>query len=255
MPMGQVVEQVRMLVGEGHREIVLSGVDITSYGGDLPGRPSLGRLVQAILTHVPDLERLRISSIDSVEADAALMEALGERRLMPHLHLSLQSGDDMILKRMKRRHLAADAEAFCARAREVRPDIVFGADLIAGFPTETEAMFASSLAHVEACGLTYLHVFPFSPRPGTPAARMPQVEKPEIKRRAAALRTAGRARHEAFLAGEAGAERAVLVEQPHLGRSEHFAEVAFDAAEVPGEIVAARMTGRTGLRLAGTAIH
>ncbi len=255
VPMGTVVEQIRTLAGEGHGEIVLTGVDITSYGADLPGRPSLGRLVQSILTHVPDLARLRISSIDQVEADEALFEAFAEPRLMPHLHLSLQAGDDMILKRMKRRHLVADAEAFCDRVRTLRPDIVFGADIIAGFPTETEAMFQNTLAHIEACGLTYLHVFPFSPRPGTPAARMPQVAKARIKARARALRDRGLKRHEAFLASEIGRSRTVLVEQPLQGRSEHFAQVKLSSPQVPGEIIAARVMGREGLALVGDRIQ
>jgi len=252
--MGTVVEQIRTLVGEGHAEIVLTGVDITSYGADLPGRPSLGRLVQAILDHVPDLARLRISSIDQVEADEALFEALAEPRIMPHLHLSLQAGDDMILKRMKRRHVVADAEGFCARVRELRPDIVFGADIIAGFPTETEDMFHNTLAHIEACGLTYLHVFPFSPRPGTPAARMPQVDGARIKARARSLRQCGQKRHEAFLAGELGQSRTVLVEQPHLGRSEHYARMELSSPQVPGELIAARVMGRNGLALIGDRI-
>ena len=255
VPMGVVVEQIRELAGEGHHEIVLTGVDITSYGGDLPGQPSLGDLVQSILNHVPELARLRISSIDSVEADEALFEALADRRFMPHLHLSLQAGDDMILKRMKRRHLAADAEAFCARARDIRPDIVFGADIIAGFPTETDAMFANSLAHVEACGLTYLHVFPFSPRPGTPAAKMPQLDGRTIKARARALREKGLACHEAFLVSEKGQSRSVLVEQTHLGRSEHFAEVRFASQQVPGEVIMARVSGHEGLALLGDRIQ
>ena len=251
VPMGTVVAQIQSLVDEGHCEIVLTGVDITSYGADLPGSPRLGRLVQSILTHVPDLPRLRISSIDSIEADDALMDALANPRLMPHLHLSLQAGDDMILKRMKRRHLSGDAEEFCARAREIRPDMVFGADIIAGFPTETEAMFQSSLSHVDACGLTYLHVFPFSPRPGTPAARMPQVDRQEVKDRARRLREKGLARHEEFLTSETGQHRSVLIEQPQLGRSEHFAEVKLSSPQVPGALIAAKMMGRDGMALVG----
>ncbi|MGB6344403.1 MAG: tRNA (N(6)-L-threonylcarbamoyladenosine(37)-C(2))-methylthiotransferase MtaB, partial [Xanthobacteraceae bacterium] len=185
VPMGAVVDDVARLVANGYGEIVLTGVDLTSYGADLPGTPKLGTLVKQILKHVPELKRLRLSSIDSVEADRDLLDALAtEARLMPHLHLSLQSGDDLILKRMKRRHLRADAIAFCAGARRLRPDIVFGADLIAGFPTETEAMFGETLDLVEECGLTHLHVFPFSPRPGTPAARMPQVDRSIAKARA-----------------------------------------------------------------------
>ena len=195
VPAGEVVAQVRRLVEAGYAEIVLTGVDITSYGADLPGDMTLGKLVRHILRQVPELERLRLSSIDQVEADAHLIEAIAEEpRLMPHLHLSLQAGDDMILKRMKRRHARADAVRFCEEARRLRPDIVFGADLIAGFPTETEAMFDNSLRLVDDCGLTFLHVFPFSPRPGTPAARMPQVARGAVKERAARLRREGRCR-------------------------------------------------------------
>ncbi len=194
VPMGAVVEQVRTLVERGHAEIVLTGVDLTSYGGDLPAAPKLGKLVKQILRHVPELQRLRISSIDSIEADADLLDAIaGDARLMPHLHLSLQAGDDMILKRMKRRHLRQDAIDFCAQVRRLRPDIALGADLIAGFPTESEEMFTRSLDLVEECGLTFLHVFPYSPRPGTPAARMPQVDGQLIRERARRLRVAGEA--------------------------------------------------------------
>src|SRR6201992_2230218 len=182
VPMGAVVDQVRALVGRGHAEIVLTGVDLTSYGADLPGEPNLGQLTKQILRHVPELKRLRISSIDSIEADRDLLDVIADDiRLMPHLHLSLQSGDDMILKRMKRRHSRQDAIDFCAQVRRLRPDIAFGADIIAGFPTETEDMFARSLDLIEECGLTFLHVFPYSPRPGTPASRMPQVASGEIK--------------------------------------------------------------------------
>ena len=192
VPMGAVVEQVKRLAGNGYAEVVLTGVDITSYGADLPGAPKLGRLVKTILRQVPDVKRLRLSSIDSIEADEELLEAIAtEKRLMPHLHLSLQSGDDMILKRMKRRHLRDDSIRFCEEVRALRPDIVFGADIIAGFPTETEAMFENSLKIVEECGLTHLHVFPFSPREGTPAARMPQVRREVVKERAARLRAVG----------------------------------------------------------------
>src|SRR5882757_9243419 len=192
VPMGAVVDQVRALAERGHAEIVLTGVDLTSYGADLPGAPKLGVLTKQILRHVPELKRLRISSIDSIEADRDLLDAIADdERLMPHLHLSLQSGDDLILKRMKRRHLRDHAIAFCAEVRRLRPDIALGADIIAGFPTETEEMFARSLELVEECGLTFLHVFPYSPRPGTPAARMPQVAGGAIKERAKRLRTAG----------------------------------------------------------------
>ncbi len=193
VPMGEVVAQVRRLVERGYREVVLTGVDLTSYGANLPGAPRLGALVKQILKHVPELPRLRLSSIDSIEADRDLIDAFAsEARLMPHLHLSLQAGDDLILKRMKRRHLRADAIAFCEEVRRLRPDVVFGADIIAGFPTETEAMFARSLDLVDECGLTHLHVFPFSPRPGTPAARMPQVARDVVKERARRLREQGR---------------------------------------------------------------
>ncbi len=194
VPMGEVVAQVRRLCARGYREIVLTGVDLTSYGANLPGAPKLGALVKQILKHVPELERLRLSSIDSVEADRDLLDAFaGDDRLMPHLHLSLQAGDDLILKRMKRRHLRADAIAFCDQVRRLRPDVVFGGDIIAGFPTESEDMFARSLDLVDECGLTHLHVFPFSPRPGTPAARMPQVPRDVVKERARRLREKGAA--------------------------------------------------------------
>ncbi|MBL8573581.1 MAG: tRNA (N(6)-L-threonylcarbamoyladenosine(37)-C(2))-methylthiotransferase MtaB [Hyphomicrobiaceae bacterium] len=245
VPSGAVVDQVKRLVGNGYREVVLTGVDITSWGADLPGAPGFGKLVKALLRHVPDLERLRISSIDSVEADGDLMEAIAtEPRLMPHFHLSLQAGDDLILKRMKRRHLRDDAIRFCAEVRTLRPDVVFGADLIAGFPTETEAMFANSLAIVAECGLTHLHVFPYSPRPGTPAARMPQVEKAVIKERAARLRAAGDAAVGRHFAAEIGASRRVLVEKAGLGRTEQFTLTEIDRGE-PGDIVAATITGHT----------
>jgi len=249
VPMGAVVAQIQRLVENGYREVVLTGVDITSYGGDLPGKPSLGRLVRSILRAVPGLGRLRLSSIDSIEADDALVAALAEEeRLMPHLHLSLQHGADLILKRMKRRHLRADALRFVETVRRLRPDVVFGADLIAGFPTEDEAMFAESLSIVAAAGLTFLHVFPFSPRPGTPAARMPQVDRAAVKERAARLRAAGEAALARHLAAERGAIRQVLVEAEGLGRTEHFipARIGFGR---PGEVVAARVTGHTARTL------
>ncbi|NND48991.1 MAG: tRNA (N(6)-L-threonylcarbamoyladenosine(37)-C(2))-methylthiotransferase MtaB [Rhizobiales bacterium] len=250
LSLDHVVEQVARLAGEGYAEVVLTGVDITSWGGDLPGCPSLGQLVRGILARVPELQRLRISSIDSVEADDDLIDALAnEQRLMPHLHLSLQSGDDMILKRMKRRHLARDAVEFCARARAARPDIVFGADFIAGFPTETEQMFEATLDHVADCGLTYLHVFPFSPRPGTPAARMPPVPSAKVKARARRLRSEGVAAQRDYLGQETGKVRQVLVERPGFGRSEHFAGVELAGPAQAGELVAARITGTDGERL------
>ncbi|MBC8037890.1 MAG: tRNA (N(6)-L-threonylcarbamoyladenosine(37)-C(2))-methylthiotransferase MtaB [Rhizobiales bacterium] len=244
VPAEDVVEQVRRLAANGYSEIVLSGVDITSWGADLPSAPKLGSLVKRILKLVPDLKRLRLSSIDSIEADAELLDLMaGEERLMPHIHLSLQSGDNMILKRMKRRHTREDSIAFCAELRARRPDIVFGADIIAGFPTETDQMFGNSLKIVDDCGLTYLHVFPFSPRPGTPAARMPQLEKTVIKERARILRLKGQERLQAFLADEIGATRQVLVETGRSGRTEHFAAVKFAQEMTPGAIVRARVTG------------
>lgn len=249
VPMGGVVEQVKRLVGNGFHEVVLTGVDLTSYGGDLPGSPRLGRLVQTILRQVPDLSRLRLSSIDSIEADEALMEVLAaEARLMPHLHLSLQAGDDMVLKRMKRRHLRADSIRFCADVRRLRPDIVFGADIIAGFPTETEAMFENSLRIVEECGLTHLHVFPFSPREGTPAARMPQVDRRTVKERAARLREAGERAYRRHLDGLIGTSQRVLVEQDGIGRTEGFVVAAVEAGR-PGEIVEVAIAGHDGEKL------
>jgi len=247
--MGAVVDQVRALVARGHAEIVLTGVDLTSYGNDLPGTPKLGALTRQILRHVPELKRLRISSIDSIEADRDLMDAIADDdRLMPHLHLSLQSGDDMILKRMKRRHSRADAIAFCAQVRRLRPDIALGADIIAGFPTETEEMFARSQDLVEACGLTFLHVFPYSPRPGTPAARMPQVNGNVIKDRARRLRAVGEAALRRRLAAEMGSTRQVLIESATQGRTEHFVPVAVEW-DTPGTVRTMVVTGHDGARL------
>jgi threonylcarbamoyladenosine tRNA methylthiotransferase MtaB len=249
VPAGVVVEQIARLVDRGFNEVVLTGVDLTSWGADLPGTPRLGDLVRRILrlTSVP---RLRISSIDSIEADPALMEAIAtEPRLMPHLHLSLQAGDDLILKRMKRRHLRDDAIRFCEEVRALRPDIAFGADIIAGFPTETEAAFENSLRLVEECGLTWLHVFPYSARKGTPAARMPQVPGGAIRERAARLRAAGEAAVARHLEAEVGRERRVLTESPVMGRTEQFAEVAFAAPQPEGAIVTARISGQDGARL------
>jgi threonylcarbamoyladenosine tRNA methylthiotransferase MtaB len=249
VPMGGVVEQIKRLAGNGYNEVVLSGVDLTSYGPDLPGSPKLGRLVKTILRQVPDVRRLRLSSIDSIEADDELMEVIAtETRLMPHLHLSLQSGDDMILKRMKRRHLRDDSIRFCEDVRKLRPDIVFGADIIAGFPTETDAMFENSLKIVEECGLTNLHVFPYSPRNGTPAARMPQVARNVIKQRAAALRAVGEDAYRAHLAGLAGTRQSILIERNGLGRTEGFTLAAIDAG-APGDIVEAIISGDNGQRL------
>ncbi len=252
VPAGVVVDQIRRLVDGGFAEIVLTGVDMTSWGADLPGAPHLGDLVQRILKLVPGLLRLRISSIDSIEADEALIEAIAsEPRLMPHLHLSLQAGDDMILKRMKRRHLRDDAIRFCEDMRAARPDIVYGADIIAGFPTETEAMFENSLRLVDECGLTWLHVFPYSKRVGTPAARMPAVDGAAIKDRAARLRSVGEARVAAYQATEIGALRQVLMENPRLGRNEGFAEVTFAADQPVGAIIPTRITGVVDGRLTG----
>ena len=250
VPMGAVVEDVRRLTDNGYREVVLTGVDITAYGADLPGAPKLGTLVKQILKHVPELPRLRLSSIDSVEADAELVDALAQdARLMPHLHLSLQSGDDLILKRKKRRHSRRDAIEFCNAVRRLRPDVVFGADLIAGFPTETEAMLHSSFDLVEACGLTHLHVFPFSPRPGTPAARMPQLPRAVIKERAMRLRERGAEALVRHLQAEIGASRRVLAESPELGRTEQFTPVKLAAPAVPGEILDLRIASHDGRQL------
>jgi threonylcarbamoyladenosine tRNA methylthiotransferase MtaB len=249
VPMGAVVEQVKRLAGNGYAEVVLSGVDMTSYGADLPGAPKLGRLVKAILRQVPDVKRLRLSSIDSIEADDELLEVVAsEKRLMPHLHLSLQAGDDLTLKRMKRRHLRDDSIRFCAQVRRLRPDIVFGADIIAGFPTETEEMFQRSLDIVEECGLTHLHVFPFSPREGTPAARMPQVRREVVKERAARLRAVGETAYRRHLAALAGTVQSILIERDGLGRTEGFTLAAIAAGQ-PGEIIESVVTGNDGAQL------
>ncbi|TIP95010.1 MAG: tRNA (N(6)-L-threonylcarbamoyladenosine(37)-C(2))-methylthiotransferase MtaB [Mesorhizobium sp.] len=249
VPMGAVVEQVKRLSGNGYAEIVLTGVDMTSFGADLPGSPKLGKLVKTILKQVPDVKRLRLSSIDSIEADNELLDAIAtEPRLMPHLHLSLQSGDDMILKRMKRRHNRDQSIRFCEDLRKLRPGIVFGADIIAGFPTETDAMFEKSLEIVEECGLTHLHVFPFSPRQGTPAARMPQLRRELVKQRAARLRAAGDAAYRSHLSSLAGTRQSILVERDGLGRTEGFTLAAISAG-APGEIVEADIVGHDGARL------
>lgn len=249
VPMGAVVEQIKRLAGNGYAEVVLSGVDMTSYGADLPGAPRLGKLIKTILRQVPDIRRLRLSSIDSIEADEDLLEAVAtETRLMPHLHLSLQSGDDMILKRMKRRHLRDQSIQFCADVRKLRPDIVFGADIIAGFPTETDEMFENSIRIVEECGLTHLHVFPFSPREGTPAARMPQVRREIVKQRAARLRAAGDVTYARHLESLKGSCQQVLVEREGLGRTEGFTLVALDRG-APGEIIEVDIAGHDGERL------
>ena len=253
VPAGVVVEQIQRLVDKGFLEVVLTGVDLTSWGADLPGAPRLGDLVMRILRLVPDLVRLRISSIDSIEADENLMLAIAtEPRLMPHLHLSLQAGDDMILKRMKRRHLRDDAIRFCEEARRLRPDMIFGADIIAGFPTETEEMFENSVKLVTDCDLTFLHVFPFSARKGTPAARMPKVPGDQIKLRAARLRAAGDAALARHLDSQQGASHRILMESPRLGRTEQFTEVVFDTDQPEGQIVLARIIGQAqGKLLAG----
>jgi len=253
VPAGEVVAQVRRLVEAGYLEVVLTGVDMTSYGRDLPGAMTLGMLVRHILRQVPELRRLRLSSIDQVEADAHLMDAIAqEPRLMPHLHLSLQSGDDMILKRMKRRHVRADAIKFCQEARRLRPDMVFGADLIAGFPTESDAMFAGSLGLVEDCGLTFLHVFPYSRRTGTPADRMPQVSGPEIKARAAQLRQKGQSALNRYLQAQVGRDVELLMERNEIGRTPGFAEVKLDKSGADaGDLVSVRVTRSDGVRLQG----
>jgi threonylcarbamoyladenosine tRNA methylthiotransferase MtaB len=247
LPVEDVVAQVRRLTANGYREVVLTGVDITSYRD---GEVRLGALVKRILRAVPELARLRLSSIDSVETDADLLDALAdEPRLMPHLHLSLQAGDDLILKRMKRRHSRSDVIAFCAQVRRLRPDVVFGADLIAGFPTETEDMFTRSLDLVDACGLTQLHVFPFSPRPGTPAARMPQVDRGVIKERAHRLREKGKAVLACHLAREIGVRRRVLTESRGLGRTEQFLAVRLATPVMPGEILDLTIVDHDGRQL------
>ena len=246
---GEVVEQVRRLAAQGYREVVLTGVDITSWGEDLPGAPTLGQLVGRILRLVPELERLRLSSIDAAEIDPDLMRCLAEEpRLMPHLHLSLQAGDDMILKRMKRRHLRADALRLVAEVRAVRADTAFGADLIAGFPTETDEMFENTLSLVEEAGLSFLHVFPFSPRPETPAARMPQLERRVVKARAERLRAAGDVALARHLERQVGRTVSALVERQGLARAEDFTEVAFEGGAEPGSMARLRITAHDGKR-------
>jgi len=246
VPAGVVVDQIKRLVDKGFNEVVLTGVDLTSWGADLPATPKLGDLVMRILKLVPDLARLRISSIDSIEVDENLMMAIAtEPRLMPHLHLSLQHGDDMILKRMARRHLRDDAIRFCEEARKLRPEMTFGADIIAGFPTETDAHFENSLKLVTDCDLTWLHVFPYSKREGTPAARIPsQVPGPVIKNRAARLRAIGETQVAHHLAAQIGKTHHILMENPHMGRTEQFTEVLFDAPQIEGSIVTATISGQ-----------
>lgn len=250
VPAGVVVDQIKRLVDKGYNEVVLTGVDITSWGADLPMMPKLGDLVQRILKLVPSLPRLRISSIDSVEADSALIDAVAsEMRLMPHLHLSLQAGDDMILKRMKRRHLRDDAVDFCSKMRVARPDIIYGADIIAGFPTETEEMFENSLKLIEDCGLTWLHIFPFSPREGTPAARMPQLDRSIVKERAGRLRSYGELAVKDHLAKQVGSTHNVLIENLRMGRTEGFTEVLFNSDQIKGSIVESKIIGKTQTQL------
>ena len=251
VPAGVVVDQIKRLVDKGYNEVVLTGVDLTSWGADLPATPKLGDLVMRILKLVPDLPRLRISSIDSIEVDENLMQAIAtEPRLMPHLHLSLQHGDDLILKRMARRHLRDDAIRFCEEARKLRPEMTFGADIIAGFPTETEAHFENSLKLVSDCDLTWLHVFPYSKREGTPAAKIPnQVNGNAIKDRAARLRAAGDAQVQKHLAEQIGKTHHILMENPHMGRTEQFTEVSFATPQTEGALVTASIIGVNGSQL------
>jgi threonylcarbamoyladenosine tRNA methylthiotransferase MtaB len=244
VPAGVVIDQIKRLVDKGYNEVVLTGVDLTSWGADLPATPKLGDLVMRILKLIPDLPRLRISSIDSIEVDENLLCAIAtENRLMPHLHLSLQHGDDMILKRMKRRHLRDDAIAFCQEASKLRPDMTYGADIIAGFPTETDAMFANSLKLIDDCNLTWLHVFPYSARTGTPAAKMPAVNGTIIKARAAQLRAAGDAQVQTHLTAQIGKTHHILIENPHMGRTEQFTEVQFETAQPESQIISAAILG------------
>lgn len=253
VPMGAIADQVRALAAAGYKEMVFTGVDVTSYGRDLPGTPTLGQMIRRILAAVPELPRLRLSSLDPAEIDDDLWRLIeAEPRLMPHLHLSLQSGDDMILKRMKRRHLSDDVRRLCERARALRPDIAFGADIIAGFPTETDAMFENTMRIVRDCDITFLHVFPYSERAGTPAAKIPgQVPVPARKARASALRALGQERMQAFLTRHVGTTRQVIVEKGGLGRTEHFAEVALDKVYPVGSLQTMTLTGVADNRLTG----
>lgn len=253
---GEIVTQVRALVAGGYNEIVMTGVDVTSYGHDLPGSPTLGQMIRRVLALVPELPRLRLSSLDPVEMDEDLWKLIAEEpRLMPHLHMSLQAGDDMVLKRMKRRHLRADAIAMCERARSYRPDIAFGADIIAGFPTETDEMFANTLRIVEECDLTFLHVFPYSERPGTPAAKMPQVPHDKRKERAALLRDAGEKQVHKFLNAQIGAVRNIVLEKDDYGHTEHFAPVRLNKKLPPGSLVRVKIEGLSDNHsLAGTVL-
>jgi len=256
VPIGLVADQARRLVAAGYREVVLTGVDLTAYGADLPGTPSLGQMVRRLLAAVPELERLRLSSLDPAEIDVALWDLLaGEKRLMPHLHLSLQAGDDLILKRMRRRHSRAEAIAVARRVRALRPEVALGADLIAGFPTETEEMFRRSLDLVTECGLAFVHVFPYSARPGTPAARMPKLPDPLVKERAARLRAAGEVALAAELSSRVGGETDVLIERPGVGRAEFYAAVHFAAADDPGSVRRMRLVGSNQKSLAGVSVQ
>ncbi len=253
---GDVVAQTQRLVAEGYNEIVLTGVDLTSWGADLPGTPQLGHLVARILRLAPDLKRLRLSSIDAAEIDDALLNAFAtEERLAPYLHLSLQHGDDMILKRMKRRHLRADAVSLVEKVRAIRPDIAFGADLIAGFPTEDEAMFDNLVSLVDDCDLSFVHVFPYSPRPQTPAAKMPQVPRPTIKERAARLRAKGEDALRRHLARQAGRTLSCIVEKPGFARAADFTEVAFEGQSVPGQLTDIAVHGHDGRRALGRIVQ
>jgi threonylcarbamoyladenosine tRNA methylthiotransferase MtaB len=245
VPLGALVAEARALIAAGYREIVLTGVDLTAYGADLPAQPSLGQMVRQLLAAVPELPRLRLSSLDPSEIDEDLWALIGdEPRLMPHLHLSLQAGDDLILKR-------AQAIAAARRARALRPEIALGADLIAGFPTETEEMFCHSLDIVEECGIAFLHVFPYSPRPGTPAARMPQLDPAVVRERAARLRAAGAAALNAELSARIGHDSDVLIEGPGRGRADCYAAVRFDSALETGSVARMRFTAASGNNLIG----
>ena len=255
VPLGEIVAQVRMLVEKGYPEVVITGVDVSDYGRDLPGQPTLGQMMRRLLALVPELKRLRLSSIDAVEVDDDLYRLIAEEpRLMPHVHISLQAGDDMILKRMKRRHNRRQIVDFCARVRDLRPDVVFGADIITGFPTETEAMFTNTLNLVDEAGLTYLHVFPYSAREGTPAARMPQVAKPVRKERAARLRAAGDAQLHTFLRSFVGKEAWGVVERGNIAHTDHFAPVRLTNERVPGTLTRLRIDAFDGQHLSGAAL-
>ena len=255
VPAGVIVDQIKRLVDKGFNEVVLTGVDLTSWGEDLPNSPKLGDLIMQILKLVPDLSRLRISSIDSIEVDENLMKAIAtEKRLMPHLHLSLQHGDNLILKRMKRRHSRDDAIKFCEDARKLRPEITFGADIIAGFPTETDEHFENSVNLIKDCELTWLHIFPYSPREGTPAARMPQVNGGQIKRRAAVLRGLGAKQIQSHLSSQLGKDHNILMENTYMGRTEQFTEVKFDKEQIEGSIVLGKITNTNDKQLFATAI-